>query len=658
METNDEIGIDGFKKIFRLADDVQKSIDNYKNKKTIINFKFDNFSKNKVKYKKLKFPSINKEFIIDEKKPIKFEYINNIFPYKNEITEKIILSNDKEEQDFLIHVKRHHDNYYNISVNIENEKSYSLEIVFYFKEMKTDFGYIMINDNKIINEEYFKKTQRYNLVNVNIDNVIKFFDNYSDNKIDELDQNHKNDIFKNHNLFFNFIYGDVKRIGKIFNIKEDKKIADFNEEEKNILKKINKIVPDENIYEDEFSYDFESLWSSQIYFDKDTKEKHNYLEDLNNKFIKMPILLKYYDVEPTDEDIKIIRALTILNIILFFVDENRVHNLRKFIKETNYIFEKKDYLNNKDKIMIYLNYLTIIKRDPPEVDTYKFESFYELSEKSIFIKSELLYREIISKLTEDSSLFFFYLQLDSGADVNYFEANYFYKIEHISLEEIKTDLLSENFYPHFFTFCGNKNLMAWNDSITQIKNYNCNYLIYSSEGDPKNKRFTNDTVKMTFIKFHEYSHTKFKGDYQLLFSPRFLFNNDLNRVDNKKKLKESELSQYLQIAEHLGESGQTIEKYIFGDENIINNIIYSTKDDLSKLYNSDLYVQNDFSNLHKLIEKFKINTKENKIKDNSQQSKIRANAKITIPKLKIQKDGKYKIYTYADLNISSNDLWV
>ena len=49
METKDEIGIDGFKKIFRLADDVQKSIDNYKNKKTIINFKFDNFSKNKVK---------------------------------------------------------------------------------------------------------------------------------------------------------------------------------------------------------------------------------------------------------------------------------------------------------------------------------------------------------------------------------------------------------------------------------------------------------------------------------------------------------------------------------------------------------------------------------------------------------------------------------
>ena len=58
--------------------------------------------------------------------------------------------------------------------------------------------------------------------------------------------------------------------------------------------------------------------------------------------------------------------------------------------------------------MVLINYLTIVKSDLPENKEYKLESFYELDEDSFFVKSELFYIDIISKLTDDSSLFFLY----------------------------------------------------------------------------------------------------------------------------------------------------------------------------------------------------------------------------------------------------------
>ena len=95
--------------------------------------------------------------------------------------------------------------------------------------------------------------------------------------------------------------------------------------------------------------------------------------------------------------------------------------------------------------MVLINYLTIVKSDLLENKEYKLESFYELNEDSFFVKSELFYIDIISKLTDDSSLFFLYLQLYSGSCLVFFSSNHFYKIKHISLIEIKIHSLTENF---------------------------------------------------------------------------------------------------------------------------------------------------------------------------------------------------------------------
>ena len=537
-ETNEAIGIEGFKKLFDLPGEVKNQIENFKNKKTMIHIEFESFSKDKKKYKKLKFPSLDKEFPIEEN-PIEFEYISDKFPYKNDIYEKVILLGEEKEQEYLINIKRHHDNYGIIYKDIENEKAYSLEIVFFFKDLNDSFENIVLNNKKIISKENFQKTKRYNLININLKNSIEIFDNYSDNKIGKLDPNDLKDLFSTNDLLYNFIYGNNKKIGKIFRNTQEKEMEDFNKKDIELLTKINEIVPDENLSSIEFINSFMTFKKEQNYIkNEDTKEQGNYLEDLNKKFDSIPFFLKYYDKNPTIEDFDIVRALSILNILLSFDPPEWIHSLKYFLKETGNIFIKKDYLNCKDKIMILINYVTIIKSDTPEYKRYQFESFYELNENSFLVKSELLYREIISKLTDESSLFFLYLQLDSSSGLDFVSANHFYKIKHISLTEIKMHLLTENFYPYFFTFFWDKKLLAWNDGKTQIKNYNLNYKIYDDVDYFESKCLVNNTVKLTFIKFHEYVHTKFKGDYQLNISPRYLLMDNLDYLDNKKKIED------------------------------------------------------------------------------------------------------------------------
>jgi len=273
--------------------------------------------------------------------------------------------------------------------------------------------------------------------------------------------------------------------------------------------------------------------------------------------------MKYYRKFPTDEDIKIIGALSILDILLYFNSEEWSHYLKIYLTETENIFNKNKYLNNKDKIMILINYLSIIKTDCVEINNYKFVSFYELNEDSVFIKSELFYREIISNLTEDSSLFFLFLQLNSGYDINYIDLNYYYKIKHISLIEIKNYLLNECFYPYFFTFVAQNDLLVWNDIKTQIKNYNINFKIYSNLESSNKKYIMNNTVKMTLIKLFQYVNTKLEGNYKLNNSPRYLLIDNLDYSDNQKIINNENLNKYdVNVIKFLDKSEQTIEKYI------------------------------------------------------------------------------------------------
>ena len=199
--------------------------------------------------------------------------------------------------------------------------------------------------------------------------------------------------------------------------------------------------------------------------------------------------------------------------------------------------------------------------------------------------------------------------------------------------------------------------MAWNDGKTQIKNYNINFKIYSNLESTNKKYIMNNTVKMTLIKFHEYAHTKFKGNYILNISPRYLLKDNLDYLDNQKKINNENQNKYDEnIIIFLGESGQAIEKYIFGDEKIVNAIIYSKGIDLSQLYDPDLFSKKDFNKLNNIIENYKLDIEQKESEEKFQQNRERVNSSISVPKLEIKKCGNVKMYTYSDLNINSTDL--
>ena len=122
--------------------------------------------------------------------------------------------------------------------------------------------------------------------------------------------------------------------------------------------------------------------------------------------------MKYYDKSPTISDFNDVKALCFLNIYIKNNKSDDFGNLMiEFNSKTKEIFNKYNkYLQLKDKIMILLNYLIVISNSKGDTTNYIFKIFYELKEESTYIQSELLYRKIISKLTENSNLFFLYLQ--------------------------------------------------------------------------------------------------------------------------------------------------------------------------------------------------------------------------------------------------------
>ena len=144
----------------------------------------------------------------------------------------------RKREEFLISIKKHHVNYGVIWIDIENEKTYSLEIVFYFKDLKDSFEEIIVKDRKIVSKENFQKTKRYNLININKNISIQIFNDYSDNKIENSDKIDLNYIFSSSNLFYNFIYGNNKKLGKIFLNTQEKETEDFDENKITLLKRI------------------------------------------------------------------------------------------------------------------------------------------------------------------------------------------------------------------------------------------------------------------------------------------------------------------------------------------------------------------------------------------------------------------------------------
>ena len=289
--------------------------------------------------------------------------------------------------------------------------------------------------------------------------------------------------------------------------------------------------------------------------------------------------------------------------ICFFIEyienneENGVELFKEYIEYKEKIFKDNFEFNNNEKLMILIDLYSLVIN----YDNYNFVRLYDLPKSSPFIASEKLFLDIVQELKEDSGLYFFYLQINSKSGMDYYTLNTWYKIKYIPLIEIKSHLLY-SFQFFFFTINHKNNkLGGYTNPQTLLKTYNISKIVgYSYKKDFLKEKNMNNSVKLSFVKFHENSHSKF---LEIEFEPRYLYNNELKILDThydsiiKTKVKKDD---FKHRGIDVGEVGYAFEIFIFDDYHK-TDLLLNSLDDLTDFYNSKLYSGNNFKDLNALF---------------------------------------------------------
>ena len=574
-----------FLKIF--LKEINELIKENKNKETELIFNFEIIERTNLLYDKLTI--FGKTYLIEPNKPliIKYNYKNLI---KSDIIDKIILSKDSISKSFLIGVNLRQENYYQTFIDISKENTNATEIVYYSKNNDAPNNLKAGSVNiKNYEKNFIPRVKRFCVINIDVKNIIFMLNFYTSNSIN------KNEIFQN-DLFINLINDNKKVIGRIFKQTEEKGTKNFSQPELDFLKEFQKEILKEELFP--FVKNFNKFTSPSNEY-KIIRRYQNLMEAGFNKLNKNNIrkkmyntcyFVKYFDKEPTNEEINIIELV----ILLHFIDDYSITKAYNYIIEKNKIFNGFFEFSHKEKLFILLTIYLNVEKNLKS----KFHKLYDLSSQSSFLQSEILYKNIIMNLTYDSSLYFLYLQLNSNCDIDMISSNSWFKIKKIPLIDIQTHLLSE-LSPYFFTF-NSKSPKAFTNPQTLLKNYNENpdvgYIYYNNLVDSV---MINNTMKIFFIKFHEESHCKLKGGFIMKNSARFLLNYDLKVIDShydtiKKDIAKDESN----LGETIGEGGYAAEIYIFDSYQIINQILLS-KENLEELSDIKLYTGTNFSDLKK-----------------------------------------------------------
>lgn len=98
-------------------------------------------------------------------------------------------------------------------------------------------------------------------------------------------------------------------------------------------------------------------------------------------------------------------------------------------------------------------------------------------------------------------------------------------------------------------------------------------------------------IKISFLKFHEQAHLKFKGNYDKKLEPRYLLSDELELIHNKQEADNEKIE--------IGEAGNAIEFYIFKDYDLLNKLLKSTEN-LSKLKDVNLLTGDNFEKIREI----------------------------------------------------------
>ena len=297
-----------------------------------------------------------------------------------------------------------------------------------------------------------------------------------------------------------------------------------------------------------------------------------------------------------------------------------------YLKEKNSIFYKKEF-NNFQKLIIMINIQYFLFDFGP----FKFVSLDDLPKGSPFLESEKFFFDIVKQLRANSALYFFYLQINSSSGIDYISLDTWYKIKYIPLLKIKAHLMYSR-HPFFFVYKKYDNRGAFINPQNLIINFNSDKDVgYDYKKSLVNEKDINNTVKVLFLKFHESAHSKFECGKKSDFSPRYLLNCELEKLDSHYDSIASyklgkELRTYEQKGDDIREEGNAIEMFLYG--NIIKtHFLMKYFNDLQNFLKTDLYTEINFKELNNLFAKHLTVEHLNLIKNYAEMEKKRKEVK-------------------------------
>ena len=218
----------------------------------------------------------------------------------------------------------------------------------------------------------------------------------------------------------------------------------------------------------------------------------------------------------------------------------------------------------------------------------------DLPEYSPYLCGELMYRNIIKSLTQNSKLNLFFKQFISGVGFDYLNNDYCYFLKMIPLIVIKSHLLNKS-EDYFFIYSNNKvNKLAYTENLSSI--ISINEIKVFGEENEFYKKSEDNSIKIGLILLHE------KGTHQKYckteLSTRLLTTNYLKIYENKVKDTDS------------GESGFSLETILFGENNIINKLMACQNLKVLsyyKLFAEEIGSNDLFGEINKILKDNKIN---------------------------------------------------
>ena len=349
-------------------------------------------------------------------------------------------------------------------------------------------------------------------------------------------------------------------------------LTDFWTELEKVFKNDNIIMNYENLKrknDDIFKMKIPYIKENNQYINNDN------MDDLNSCFIALfvTIVLKNYSILKGEKYLK---------------------DVFNKAKDDFELISKNTNINNEEKLKILATYLLLYSdcENSSELDSIKIRHFIfaEKENNSILDKVYQFYQTFFNLLTEDSNIFFYLLQLNSG--IGYSHKQKVYTFDLTSLESVKNHLI--NLFPKCLTiydynnnkirdyeaFCSSQTGGIAIDINYLIPNDKCKNIDFNSKSFKISQNDANEiAMNIVLFLFHEFmGHKKFHNSSNQESSPiKIVRNNKIIQLKYELDLKKNdENSEYiLTTKEGKGDSGHFLELCYnkFNDKLIMKHLI-------------------------------------------------------------------------------------